>query len=320
MTPVQVLRQVEVPNALPLLLSGVRSATLQVVATATIAAYVGLGGLGRYLIDGIALGDYPQTAGGAGARGRCSRWSSTGSSPSCSGGPSRPGSPAGGAVSVAGGRIHAASRLRPTGPRPMSARPPDRHPVRPGPTAPRQPNSAHPPKGPPHEAHVLSHRPRGRLDPRADGLRRRQRPPRVRHRVGVRLGDRGVRSADRRRRRQLLGVDPPRRDLRRRAERQGHRRLDQAQHRLARDLPAGPRGQLGAGLPRVHRRPGVQLRQGLHGHRPRGGLRPRPGGPPGHPGRARQVRRRGQRLDGRHQGDGRREEPQDRRRPRRRRR
>jgi osmoprotectant transport system permease protein len=61
----QVLRQVEFPNALPLMFSGVRSAVLQVVATATIAAYVGLGGLGRYLIDGIALGDYPRTAGGA---------------------------------------------------------------------------------------------------------------------------------------------------------------------------------------------------------------------------------------------------------------
>ena len=65
MSPTQVLRQVEVPNGLPLLFSGIRSATLQVVATATIAAYIGLGGLGRYLIDGIALGDYPETAGGA---------------------------------------------------------------------------------------------------------------------------------------------------------------------------------------------------------------------------------------------------------------
>ena len=65
MTGWQVLRQVEVPNALPLLLSGVRSAVLQVVATATIAAFVGLGGLGRYLIDGIALGRLPP--GGRGA-------------------------------------------------------------------------------------------------------------------------------------------------------------------------------------------------------------------------------------------------------------
>lgn len=61
----QVLRQVELPCALPLLLSGLRSAVLQVVATATIAAYVGLGGLGRFLIDGLATRDYPQTAGGA---------------------------------------------------------------------------------------------------------------------------------------------------------------------------------------------------------------------------------------------------------------
>ena len=61
----QVLWQVEVPNALPLLLSGVKSAVLQVVATATIAAYLGLGGLGRYLIDGIALSDIGQAAGGA---------------------------------------------------------------------------------------------------------------------------------------------------------------------------------------------------------------------------------------------------------------
>ncbi|HEX5253238.1 MAG TPA: ABC transporter permease, partial [Mycobacterium sp.] len=41
------------PNALPLILGGLRNATLQVVATATVAAYASLGGLGRYLIDGI---------------------------------------------------------------------------------------------------------------------------------------------------------------------------------------------------------------------------------------------------------------------------
>jgi osmoprotectant transport system permease protein len=53
MTQIQVLLRVEVPNALPLMLGGLRSATLQVVATATVAAYASLGGLGRYLIDGI---------------------------------------------------------------------------------------------------------------------------------------------------------------------------------------------------------------------------------------------------------------------------
>ncbi len=65
MTGTQVLRSVEVPIALPLIISGVRAAVLQVVATATIAAYVGLGGLGRFLIDGLATSDYVSTAGGA---------------------------------------------------------------------------------------------------------------------------------------------------------------------------------------------------------------------------------------------------------------
>ena len=51
----QVLTNVEVPNALPLILGGLRTATLQVVATATVAAYASLGGLGRYLIDGIKV-------------------------------------------------------------------------------------------------------------------------------------------------------------------------------------------------------------------------------------------------------------------------
>ena len=65
MTEWQVLGKVEIPLALPLILGGVRSAVLQVVATATIAAYIGLGGLGRYLIDGLAVRDYPQMLAGS---------------------------------------------------------------------------------------------------------------------------------------------------------------------------------------------------------------------------------------------------------------
>lgn len=65
MTGSQALWRVEVPIALPLLISGLRAAVLQVVATATVAAYVGLGGLGRFLIDGLATQDYASTAGGA---------------------------------------------------------------------------------------------------------------------------------------------------------------------------------------------------------------------------------------------------------------
>lgn len=49
----QVVWQVEFPCALPLVMSGLRSATLQVIATATVAAYVPfLGGLGRLILDG----------------------------------------------------------------------------------------------------------------------------------------------------------------------------------------------------------------------------------------------------------------------------
>lgn len=65
MTGRKVLWHVELPNALPLILGGLRAATLQVLATAAIAAYVSLGGLGRYLIDGLAVNDYPQVVSGA---------------------------------------------------------------------------------------------------------------------------------------------------------------------------------------------------------------------------------------------------------------
>jgi osmoprotectant transport system permease protein len=65
MTELQILRKVEIPLALPIIVGGFRSAVLQVVATATVAAYVGLGGLGRYLIDGQAISDYAQMAGGS---------------------------------------------------------------------------------------------------------------------------------------------------------------------------------------------------------------------------------------------------------------
>lgn len=65
MSSSEVLFRVEVPCALPLIFSGLRSAALQVVATATLAASVSLGGLGRFLIDGQAYRDYGQMAGGA---------------------------------------------------------------------------------------------------------------------------------------------------------------------------------------------------------------------------------------------------------------
>ena len=61
----QILWHVQLPCALPLLISGVRGATLQIVSTATIASYLGLEGLGRFIIDGRAQADFNQMAGGA---------------------------------------------------------------------------------------------------------------------------------------------------------------------------------------------------------------------------------------------------------------
>ena len=61
----QVLTQVELPAAVPLLLEGLRSTTLQVVATATLAAYTADVGLGRFLFAGLKTRDYAQMIGGA---------------------------------------------------------------------------------------------------------------------------------------------------------------------------------------------------------------------------------------------------------------
>ena len=61
----QIFFRVELPLGLPLLIGGIRSATLQVVATVTIAAYVNLGGLGMPIITGLALRRYDMVLGAA---------------------------------------------------------------------------------------------------------------------------------------------------------------------------------------------------------------------------------------------------------------
>jgi osmoprotectant transport system permease protein len=61
----QIMTAVELPLGLPLLLGGLRSASLQVIATATLAAYVGGGGLGRFLFAGLRTNDYPQMLAGS---------------------------------------------------------------------------------------------------------------------------------------------------------------------------------------------------------------------------------------------------------------
>lgn len=61
----EVLFGLELPVATPLILLGMRTAAVQVIATATIAAYVGVGGLGRYIVDGQARQDLSMLLGGS---------------------------------------------------------------------------------------------------------------------------------------------------------------------------------------------------------------------------------------------------------------
>jgi osmoprotectant transport system permease protein len=65
MTQWQQLVKVEVPVAIPLIMLGLRTSAIFVVATATIAAEIGVGGLGRFIIDGLAANNYGEVAGGA---------------------------------------------------------------------------------------------------------------------------------------------------------------------------------------------------------------------------------------------------------------
>jgi osmoprotectant transport system permease protein len=61
----QVLRGVELPIAAPLIIAGVRNAAVAIVATATLGAIVAGGGLGRYIVDGLARQEYPRLFVGA---------------------------------------------------------------------------------------------------------------------------------------------------------------------------------------------------------------------------------------------------------------
>jgi osmoprotectant transport system permease protein len=65
MSELGVLTRIELPLAAPLIVAGLRTAAVQVVATATLAAVVAGGGLGRYITDGFAAGDRPQIFAGA---------------------------------------------------------------------------------------------------------------------------------------------------------------------------------------------------------------------------------------------------------------
>lgn len=64
-TGFQLLRRIEVPMGSPLIMAGIRTSSVQVVATATLAALVGWGGLGRFIVDGLAVRDFVRVFAGA---------------------------------------------------------------------------------------------------------------------------------------------------------------------------------------------------------------------------------------------------------------
>jgi osmoprotectant transport system permease protein len=57
MAPRQVLQQVEIPLALPVIIAGIKTAMVEVIASATLAAFIGAGGLGSFIVLGFALYD-----------------------------------------------------------------------------------------------------------------------------------------------------------------------------------------------------------------------------------------------------------------------
>ena len=55
MTPMQTIRKVELPLALPVMLAGIRTASVEIIASATLAVLIGGGGLGSYIINGVSM-------------------------------------------------------------------------------------------------------------------------------------------------------------------------------------------------------------------------------------------------------------------------
>jgi len=67
MTARQIDRRVRWPLALPVVAVGVRTAAVEVIASATLASFIGAGGLGDYIVDGLATNDLGELALGAGS-------------------------------------------------------------------------------------------------------------------------------------------------------------------------------------------------------------------------------------------------------------
>lgn len=65
MTPAQSLRMVELPLAMPIIMSGIRLSAVYVISWATLASYIGAGGLGDYIFNGLNLFKIDLIVGGA---------------------------------------------------------------------------------------------------------------------------------------------------------------------------------------------------------------------------------------------------------------
>jgi len=65
MTLWQILIRIQVPLVLPVLAAGIRTAAIQIIATATLASYIGAGGYGVYIVNGVKLFDNTQILAGA---------------------------------------------------------------------------------------------------------------------------------------------------------------------------------------------------------------------------------------------------------------
>ncbi|HEY4034709.1 MAG TPA: ABC transporter permease [Ktedonobacteraceae bacterium] len=65
MTIRQILTRIQVPLVLPVLAAGIRTAAIQIIATATLASYIGAGGYGVYIVNGVKLFDNTQILAGA---------------------------------------------------------------------------------------------------------------------------------------------------------------------------------------------------------------------------------------------------------------
>jgi osmoprotectant transport system permease protein len=65
MTPWQIATRIQAPLVTPLVAAGVRTSAVQIIATATLAAFIGAGGFGDYIVDGINVLNYTELIVGA---------------------------------------------------------------------------------------------------------------------------------------------------------------------------------------------------------------------------------------------------------------